>query len=104
MLPAKRTDAAHDQTLQSVVDRLTGGVPDRPDSPEAWVTAVRRLAPRAAEYAPFPEGLDERLRRVLAGRGIEQVYTHQAAAVSHTLAGRNVVITTPTAPTASIRF
>jgi DEAD/DEAH box helicase domain-containing protein len=97
MLPAKRTDAAHDQTLQSVVDRLTGGVPDRPDSPEAWVTAVRRLAPRAAEYAPFPEGLDERLRRVLAGRGIEQVYTHQAAAVSHTLAGRNVVITTPTA-------
>jgi DEAD/DEAH box helicase domain-containing protein len=34
---------------------------------------------------------------VLAGRGIEQVYTHQAAAVSHTLAGRNVVITTPTA-------
>ena len=97
MLPAKWTDAAHDQTLQSVVDTLTGGVPDRPDSPEAWVTAVLRLAPRAAEYAPFPEGLDERLRRVLAGRGIEQVYTHQAAAVSHTLAGRNVVITTPTA-------
>jgi len=97
MLPAKRTDAAHDQTLQSVVDRLTGGFPDRPDSPEAWVTAVRRLAPRAAEYAPFPEGLDERLGRMLVGRGTEQFYTHQAAAVGHTLAGRNVVITTPTA-------
>jgi DEAD/DEAH box helicase domain-containing protein len=97
MLPARRTDAAHDQTLQSVVDRLTGGFPDRPDSPEGWVTAVRRLAPRRAEYAPFPDGLDERLARVLAARGIEQFYTHQAAAVSHTLAGRNVVITTPTA-------
>jgi DEAD/DEAH box helicase domain-containing protein len=97
MLPARRTDAAHDQTLQSVVDRLTGGFPDRPDAPEGWVTAVRRLAPRPAEYAPFPEGLDERLGRVLAGRGIEQFYTHQAAAVGHTLAGRNVVITTPTA-------
>jgi DEAD/DEAH box helicase domain-containing protein len=97
MLPAKRTDAAHDQTLQSVVDRLTGGFPDRPDSPEGWVTAVRRLAPRAAEYAPFPDALDERLGRVLAARGIEQFYTHQAAAVAHTLAGRNVVITTPTA-------
>jgi DEAD/DEAH box helicase domain-containing protein len=97
MLPAKRTDVAHDQMLQSVVDRLTGGFPDRPDSPDGWVTAVRRLAPRRAEYAPFPEALDERLVRVLGGRGIEQFYTHQAAAVSHTLAGRNVVITTPTA-------
>ena len=97
MLPAKRTDGAHDQTLQSVVDRLTGGFPDRPDSPDGWVTAVRRLAPRLAKYAPFPDALDERLVRVLCGRGIEQFYTHQAAAVSHTLAGRNVVITTPTA-------
>src|SRR5215510_9475573 len=97
MLPAKRTDAAQDQTLQSVVDRLTGGFPDRPDSPEGWVTAVRRLAPRAAEYAPFPDALDERLGRVLAARGIQGFYTHQAVAVGHALAGRNVVITTPTA-------
>ena len=97
MLPARRTDAAHDQTLQSVVERLTGGFPDRPDSPEGWVTAVRRLPPRAAEYAPFPEGLDERLVRVLAARGMGQFYTHQAAAVGQTLAGHNVVITTPTA-------
>src|SRR5215468_626037 len=49
MLPAKRTDAAHDQTLQSVVDKLTGGSPQRPDSPEAWITAVRRLPARTAE-------------------------------------------------------
>ena len=97
MLPARRTDVAHDQMLQSVVERLTGGFPDRPDCPEGWVTAVRRLAPRAAEYAPFPDGLDERLRQVLGGRGIEHLYTHQAAAIGHTLAGRNVVITTPTA-------
>ena len=97
MLPARRTDAAHDQTLQSVVERLTGGFPDRPDSPEGWVTAVRRLAPRPAEYASFPDGVDERLARVLAARGIEQLYTHQAAAVRHALGGRNVAITTPTA-------
>ena len=97
MLPARRTDAAHDQTLQSVVDRLTGGFPDRPDSPEGWVTAVRRLAPRLPAFAPFPDGLDERLARVLAERGIAQFYTHQTAAVSHALAGRSVVITTPTA-------
>ena len=97
MLPARRTDSAHDQTLQSVVDRLTGGLSDRPDSPDGWVTAVRRMAPRAAEYAPFPDAIDPRLRQVLGTRGIEQLYTHQAAVVEHTLAGRNVVITTPTA-------
>ena len=55
------------------------------------------MAPRAADYAPFPEGIDLQLRQVLSARGIDQLYTHQAAAVEHALAGRNVVITTPTA-------
>ena len=89
MLPARRTDPAHDIALQSVLDRLTGGVPDRPDSPDGWVTAVRRMAARAAEYAPFPDAIDSRLREVLTGRGVEQLYTHQAAAIEHALARRN---------------
>jgi DEAD/DEAH box helicase domain-containing protein len=97
MLPARRTDPAHDIALQAALDRLTGGVPERPDSPDAWVTAVRRLPAQPAVYAPFPEGVDARLRDVLNNRGIEQLYTHQAAAIEHALAGRNVVITTPTA-------
>src|SRR5688500_14668021 len=97
MLPARRTDPAHDIALQSVLDRLTGGVPDRPDSPDGGVTAARRLAPRPAQYAPFPDALDTRLRDVLIGRGLEGLYTHQAAAIDHVLARRNVVITTPTA-------
>ncbi len=108
MLPARRTDPASspgsqasrgtaDQTLQAVVDRLTGGLPERPDSPDGWVTAVRRIAARSAQYAPFPDGIDPRLREVLGSRGIEQLYTHQAAAIDHAIAGRNVVITTPTA-------
>ena len=97
MLPARRTDAAHDQTLQAAVDRLTGGLSDRPDRPEAWVTAVRRLPACAAQFAPFPGDVDHRLRQVLGSRGIEQLYTHQAVAVEQALAGRNVVITTPTA-------
>ena len=97
MLPARRTDPAHDVALQTALDRLTGGVVERPDTPDGWVTAVRRLPARAAEYAPFPDGIDPALRDVLRGRGIEQLYTHQAAAIEHALAGRNVVITTPTA-------
>lgn len=70
---------------------------DRPDNPDGWVTAVRRLPARAAQLAPFPEGVDANLQSVLRDRGIDQLYTHQAAAIEHALAGRNVVITTPTA-------
>ena len=97
MILVRRTDPAHDHALQAVLDRLTGGRVERPDAPDAWVTAIRRLPAIGARYAPFPQGIDARLRAVLASRGIEQLYTHQAEAVAHALAGRNVVVTTPTA-------
>src|SRR3954467_1744104 len=42
-------------------------------------------------------GGDERLVRALGSRGIEQLYTHQAEAFEHVLAGRHVVTITPTA-------
>ena len=97
MLPARRTDAAHDFALQSALDRLTGGVPGRRDSPDGWVTAARRLPARSATYAPFPNEVDEQLREILKRRGIDQLYTHQARAIACVLERRNVVITTPTA-------
>ncbi|MEQ1760298.1 MAG: DEAD/DEAH box helicase [Vicinamibacterales bacterium] len=97
MLPAKRTDPALDQALESVLDRLTGGSLDRADNPDGWITAARRLPARTGEYAPFNDALDPRLVSVLRERGVERLYTHQAAAIDHALAGRNVVITTPTA-------
>ena len=111
MLPARRTDAAHETALETVLNRLTGGrtasltgsldlspaaVP-KADNPDGWVTAVRVLPARTAQYAAFPDGISEPLRDVLRARGIQQLYTHQAAAIDHALAGRNVVITTPTA-------
>jgi DEAD/DEAH box helicase domain-containing protein len=83
--------------LQTALDRLTGGLSERPDTPDAWVTAVRRLPARSADYAPFPDGVDPLVQAILRDRGIDQLYTHQAAAIAHTLGGRNVVITTPTA-------
>jgi DEAD/DEAH box helicase domain-containing protein len=97
MLPARRTDPAHEQALQIALDRLTGGVRERPDTPEGWVTAVRRLPARDARYAPFPSTIDPRLQSVLQDRGIHQLYSHQALAIDHALSGRHVVITTPTA-------
>ncbi len=61
------------------------------------VTALRHLPPRPARYADVPAGIDGRLRSAYAQRGIRRLYTHQADAVGHVLAGRNVVVVTPTA-------
>ena len=94
---AGRTDPAHETALQMVLDRLTSGVSDRQDTPDGWITAVRALPARSADYAPFPAALDERLCRALRTRGVEQLYSHQAVAVEHAMAHLNVVVTTPTA-------
>src|SRR5215204_4459634 len=97
MFPARRTNPAHDQALSAALDRLTGGVPDRADNPDGWITTIRRLPPLEARYAPFGAELDARLCEVLRHRGVDQLYTHQALAIDHALAGRHVVVTTPTA-------
>jgi DEAD/DEAH box helicase domain-containing protein len=86
-----------DPALTLVLDRLTGGTVERPDAPDAWVTAVRRLPALGAQFGEEVRGVDERLRAVLRERGIERFYTHQAAAIECASARRNVVITTPTA-------
>jgi DEAD/DEAH box helicase domain-containing protein len=103
MLPATRS--RRDSALDAALERLAPGpLPDRPDTPERHVTAVRRTPAVPAEFAPFPAGIDERLERALASRGISQLYTHQAEAVGHVLEGRNVVVITPTASGKTLCF
>src|SRR4026208_1596784 len=69
-----------DPALTLVLDRLTGGAVERPDSPDAWVTAVRRLPAREAQFGGEVAGIDDRLRDVLRERGIQGLYTHQDGA------------------------
>jgi DEAD/DEAH box helicase domain-containing protein len=95
MLPATR--ARSDQALDAALERIGGRDVDRPDTPDLHVTAVRRLPASAAQLAPFPDALDARLKQALVSRGVEQLYTHQAEAIDHALAGRHVVVITPTA-------
>lgn len=61
------------------------------------VRAIRRTPARPAEYGEFPQNLDAKLRAVLAARGIEKPWTHQADAFERLAAGANVVVVTPTA-------
>src|SRR5690606_4551896 len=61
------------------------------------LAAERLIGSRDAEHAPIPERLAPALRRALAQRGIEALYSHQRLAVDAALDGRHVVVATPTA-------
>src|SRR4051812_15456422 len=90
--------SGRDGALEAALARLA---PDRAieraDTPDHHVTAIRRLPPAEAQFAPFPTGLDARLVGALEARGISQLYTHQAEVIEHALAGRHAVVITPTA-------
>jgi DEAD/DEAH box helicase domain-containing protein len=86
-----------DRSLQEALNRLTSSKAPLGRDADPIITAAHRLPAIAASFAPFPAETDERLRGALAARGIDQLYTHQAEAFAHVLAGRNVVTITPTA-------
>jgi DEAD/DEAH box helicase domain-containing protein len=100
-LPALTGDK--DRSLQVVLSRLEAeheaalAAAAEGRAADAHVTAVRRLPAAEAVYEPFPDVLDPRLGRALTARGITQLYSHQAEAIRHALAGRHVVVVTPTA-------
>ncbi len=105
-----RLSGNKDQALQDALGHLapdarTASLPGAEAPPgthiqvagDKVVTAVRHIPAQAARYAPWPAGVDPRLIEALAARGIDQPYVHQAAAMGHALAGRHVVVVTPTA-------
>ncbi len=97
-LPARRLQEQKQVALQHALQVLASGPGlERPDTPDGVVTAVRRLPAVEAELAPFPAGIDARLRAALESRGIRSLYVHQAEALDHVAAGRDIVVTTPTA-------
>jgi len=61
------------------------------------LTAVRHYPAREARWAEFPEWVNADLRAAYNAKGIQRLYTHQAAAAEAVHAEKNVVIVTPTA-------
>jgi DEAD/DEAH box helicase domain-containing protein len=61
------------------------------------VVAWERVPARPGRYALFPSALDARLIDALRARGIDQLYTHQAAAIDGALRGESVCVVTSTA-------
>ncbi len=61
------------------------------------ITHVEHIAAREAQFAPMPGWVRPELAAAYAARGVQQLYTHQAAAAQRVRDGRNVVVVTPTA-------
>src|SRR5262250_2487648 len=61
------------------------------------VTLDHVIPALSAEFSPLPPDLRPELAEALAGRGIDRLYTHQAAGYDHVRAGNHLVVVTPTA-------
>ncbi|HEY8498870.1 MAG TPA: DEAD/DEAH box helicase, partial [Limnochordales bacterium] len=68
------------------------------------VQAFRWFPAQEARYADLSPPPPAPLARALARRGIQRLYTHQAAAIAHARAGRHVAVVTGTASGKSLAY
>jgi len=61
------------------------------------IKGIKRVPAVPACFSDFPSNLDPRLKSALAGRGIENLYTHQRIAWDLAESGHDFVVVTPTA-------
>jgi len=78
-------------TVARVLDQI------RSRSSDLTLTEDHRVPARPATFGDWPPTLLPALRESLARRGRARPYSHQAEALEHALAGRHVVVVTPTA-------
>jgi len=81
--------------MSAVTDFLDDFLADPEFGPS--VGHVERLPPRDAVWADLPADLPDGIRRALAARGVERLYSHQAQSLALARAGRDFVVVTPTA-------
>jgi DEAD/DEAH box helicase domain-containing protein len=82
-------------TLDTVQEAL-GALAAKYRSDEV-LTAIRQIPAREAEYRSMPEWVRPELATAYRAKGIERLYSHQAAAAELARAGTDFVVVTPTA-------
>ncbi|HLE36092.1 MAG TPA: DEAD/DEAH box helicase, partial [Candidatus Acidoferrales bacterium] len=86
--------------VQEIIEALAERGPDRARGrglPSEVITALHHIPAREAQWATMPEWVRPELAAAYRSKGVERLYTHQAAAAESVRAGRNVVVVTPTA-------
>src|SRR4030043_484111 len=79
--------------------------PTRPQSVyENQIAHIEHIAPRRAIHGRLDEPLAPALQDCLDGAGLSLLYAHQAQAVNHVRAGKNVIIATSSASGKSLVY
>lgn len=93
IIPAKETcESGMAMSLEQVLNLI-----EHDQQLARRITHWRHLPSRPGRYVDYPAGIEPRLVDALRMRGIERLYSHQAAAVEAVLRGENAVVVTPTA-------
>ena len=61
------------------------------------LTSIKHIPARDAQFRPMPDWVRPELSAAYRAKGIEQLYSHQAASAELAHAGKNFVVVTPTA-------
>jgi DEAD/DEAH box helicase domain-containing protein len=88
--------AVRGNTALETVQEALGALVARYRSEEV-LTAVKHLPAREAQFRPMPAWVRPELVAAYRAKGIEKLYSHQAAAAGSAREGKNVVVVTPTA-------
>jgi DEAD/DEAH box helicase domain-containing protein len=67
------------------------------DQANEVITAIHRIPARGAAWVPMPDWVRPELVQAYRAKGIEKLYSHQAAAAELARQGKNVAVVTPTA-------
>jgi DEAD/DEAH box helicase domain-containing protein len=88
--------AVRGHTALETVQEALGALVARYRSEEV-LTAVKHIPAREAQFRPMPAWVRPELVAAYRAKGIEKLYSHQAAAAGSVREGKNVVVVTPTA-------
>jgi DEAD/DEAH box helicase domain-containing protein len=91
--------ARSQMSVRSIAERLAR----EPELKDRFVNWHESPA-RPARFAPLPANLDPRLKSLLQSAGKAELFVHQARAVELALAGRDVLVATPTASGKTIAY
>ncbi len=80
------------ETVQSIFGSLVASYRQ-----EEVLTAVRQIPAREAKFGPVPAWVARALAEAYRAKGIQALYSHQAASAELVRDGKNAVIVTPTA-------
>ena len=96
MTPSPQGLAVRQHSTLDTVEEVLGALAARYRADEV-LTSVKHIPAREAQFRPMPAWVRPELASAYRAKGIEQLYSHQAAAAELARAGKDFVVVTPTA-------